>query len=314
MSDNVALHTGYVVAAHYPGDTGYVGNKRVLYDLVSLVTSPGGGVTWMTFFNAAWGAGVFGSVADFTRARLSTPQGWTNGAEFTTEMMNQASRVAFMCENGRSQSAVIIGLLEHPSLFDDSKELGHYYKQVFNGFSVGIDKDGQYSATFTGAILDPETNTYITAPEATTGTTILFDKEGSLLLDNVKGESIKLDKTAKSITTTARAIKTDVTEKDHATTAKGKITFLATGNAVFDGKKIYIGNEGRASNPLVLGNELAKFVSGLLDAFLTTSMVGALGYLPVQLSPDVRARLMQLKPYSISGMTNPFLSKKGYVE
>lgn len=307
------MHTGFVVAIHYPTDDGYDSAKIITYDIVAAVSVQGGGKTWLTYRNARWGAGTFGSIADFTRARLNVPKGWVNGAEFTQEMMVQSSYVAFFCENGRSTNPVIVGLLEHPLLFDDSKELGHYWAQTFNGFSIGIDKDGQYSATFTGAILDPETNAYIEAPEATTGTTILMDKEGSILLDNVKGESIKLDKTAKSIVTTARSIKTTVTDKDYANTIKGKVTFLAQGNAVFDGKKIYIGNEGRASrNPLVLGNELKEFVRRLLEAFMAGTPIGQLGAMPVMASATLLGALAQLVPYGTPG--SAFLSKKGYVE
>jgi hypothetical protein len=315
MNSNHQLHVGYVAAIHYPKDKGYESSKIVLYDIVAPVTMVGGGTTWMTFRNARWGAGTFGSIADFTRARLCVPKGWQSGAPFTQEMVDQSSRVVFLCENGRSQSAVIVGLAEHSSLFDDSKEWGHYSASSFNGVRTLIDKEGQYSVTFTGAILDPEANAYIEAPEATTGTTILMDKEGSILLDNVKGESIKLDKTAKSIVTTARSVKTDVTDKDHATTAKGKITFLAQGNAVFNGKKVYIGDETNAAkNPLVLGNQLATFVQQLLSHLMTTEPMGQLGAMPVIMSPALKAKLSQLIKYGTQGAANPFLSKKGYVE
>ena len=313
LNGNVSLHVGYVTGIHYPGDKGYEGVKIVQYDIVAPVNLPNGGSTWMAFFNARWGAGTFGSIADFTRARLNVPKGWKAGAPFTDEMIAQSTRVVFLCENGRSQSAVIVGLAEHPLLFDDNKEWGHYWAQQFNGFRVLIDKDGQYSATFTGAILDPEKNAYIEAPEATTGTTILMDKEGSILLDNVKGESIKLDKTAKSIVTTARSIKTDVTDKDHATTAKGKITFLATGNAVFNGKKVYIGKEG-ATEPLVLGNKMAEAYKALIQAILTSTVIGQLGAMPVTISPALVNRLTPLIAKYGMPNTSLFLSKKGYVE
>jgi hypothetical protein len=311
VDGNTDLHLGYVVDIHYPGDEGYESSKFCLYDIVAPITLNGGSTTWMTFRNARWGGGLSGSSNDYTRVRLNVPKGWKAGSAFTKEMQAQSSYVVFMCENGRSQLPVILGLAEHPSLFDDNKELGHYWAQSFNGFSIGIDKDGQYSATFTGAILDPETNAYIEAPEATTGTTILMDKEGSILLDDVKGESIKLDKTAKAIVTTARSIKTDVTDKDHATTAKGKITFLATGNAVFDGKKIYIGKEGSAE-PLVLGLKLAEFVQKLLTTLTGTEPMGQLGAMPVIMSPALKGKLLQLMSYGTPA--SKFLSKKGYVE
>jgi hypothetical protein len=313
MNGDNQLHIGYVAAIHYPGDKGYTDSKNVVYDIVAPVTAPGGGVTWMTFFNARCGMVPYGSSADFSRVRLNVPKGWTNGGAFTEAMMNQSSRVVFLCENGRSQASVIVGLAEHPSLFDDSKDWGHYSASSFNGVRTLIDKDGQWSITFTGAILDAKTNAYIEAPEATTGTTILLDKEGSILLDNVKGESLKLDKTAKSVVITARSMKTSITDKDHVTTAKGKITFLAKGNTVLDGQKVYIGKEG-SPEPMVLGNKLAAAYQALVDAFLKTPVIGQLGQMPVTISPALVQALMTLVRYGMQGQANPFLSKKGFLE
>ena len=164
VDGDTGMHTGFVVAIHYPADKGYDSSKVTLYDIVAAVSVQGGGKTWLTYRNARWGSGMFGSVTDFSRVRLNVPKGWNNGAEFTAEMMAQSSYVAFFCENGRSTNPVIVGLLEHPSLFDDSKEWGHYSASSFNGVNTLIDKDGQWSVTFTGAILDPATNAPITPP------------------------------------------------------------------------------------------------------------------------------------------------------
>jgi hypothetical protein len=309
---NSDLHMGYVVAIHYPGDAGYTNSKFALYDIVAPITVKGGSTTWMTFYNARWAAGAGGSSQDFTRMRLSTPKGWKAGSALTKEMMEQSSYVAFFCENGRSQLPVIVGLAEHPSLFPDSKDYGHYYAQSFNGVNTLIDKDGQYSVTFTGAILDATSNAYKTAPEATTGTTILLDKEGSLLLDNVKGESVRLNKTDKAIQIKARGMSTVVSDKDHTTNVpNGKVYFLAGQNAVFNGKKIYIGAE-TTTEPLVLGTQLTIFVKNLLNAFLMKPFVGVLGNMPIMLHPDVRKDLMTLIPYGTP--VSRFLSKKGFVE
>lgn len=311
LENNVALHTGFVVDVHYPGDPGYENARSVLYDIMGMIIAPGGGLTWMPFYNARWGVGMFGASQDYTRARLNVPKGWNKGKAFTEEMLNQSSYVAFICANGRSQNPIIIGLLEHPSLFADDPELGHYWAQAFNGVETVINGSGEYSITFTGAILDPETNAYIEPPEATTGTTLVFDKEGSILLDNVKGESIKLDKKAESLDVAARAMTVDVTDKDYATTVKGKVTFLSQGNAVFDGKKVYIGKEG-SDQPLVLGKKLVSAMNELINA-LSGPLIGQLGAAPVSIHPTVKAALLQWQG-KYAGPGSAFLSRKAFVE
>jgi hypothetical protein len=461
MNGNVSLHTGFITAIHYPTDTGYEGGKVILYDITAQVSLPGGGSTWMPFFNARWGASTAGSQQDFSRTRLSVPKGWKPGNPFTPEMQAQSSRVAFICENGRSQSAVIVGLLEHPSLFDDSKEWGHYSASSFNGVNTLIDKDGAWSVTFTGAILDPVTNAPTTpkvplagqikgpdfskayttmslpsvpgfkvppmpsipalpalpanpvslpklpsfpsvpmpgvpampglpslpgappvpslpslpgapavpgnlptpplpgaptvpavnseaaAAEAaakaaaiaggataleadfagkqaavaavavddlpTGPTTIMIDKKGSILLDNTNGEVIQLNKPERALQIQARSMVTMVTDKDSFTyVPNGKVTFLSGKTVTLNAPRVCIGSD-TATEPMVLGNKLAKAYLDLLNAFLQTPVIGQLGNMPVMISPTLVNKLIQLVQYGVP-YASPFLSKKGFLD
>jgi hypothetical protein len=312
---DVALHAGYVVAIHYPNsDSQHQKWGEAVYDIAAPVSFGTGGRAFTYYFDVRWAGGIVGSINDISRPRLNFPKGWKRGEEFTADMEKEASYVAFACANGIGQNAYIVGVIRHPSNASlDTKELGHYFTESYNGINTLINKDGEYSLTFTGAILDAESNKYIKAPDATTGTTIVLDKEGSLLLDNVKGESIKLDKKNQTTTVKARAMTVTVAEKDYASsTTKGKITFLAKTNAVFNGAKVYIGKEG-STEPLVLGNKLATALKELI-VYLTADPLGVAGNIPVMMNPALKGNLNTWKNKYGTNNTSAFLSKKGFVE
>jgi hypothetical protein len=217
------------------------------------------------------------------------------------------------CENGFSQFGVIIGFSEHPSIAADEFVLGHHYVWKRNGISVTVNKDGEYSVEFSGAILDPNTNKHIAPPENTTGTFFRFTKEGGWTVDDVKGESISLDKTNGQINILARSMNTTTSEGDYNLSTKGKTNVQATGNAIFNGAKVYVGKEG-STEPLVKGNELANALDLLVRTFLETPLIGQAGPFPCFLHPTIRGKLMAWKNTYGRKRTAPFLSRKGYVE
>jgi hypothetical protein len=161
INSNTELHLGWVVGAHYPAGEETANGGTILYDIVAYISQGEMGAIPVTFHNARWAGGNVGSISDFCRVRLNSAKGYVNGQALSPEQRKQASFVAFLCENGRSQSPVIIGVAEHPDLPPDKKEYGHYFAQSFNGVNTLIDKDGEYSVTFTGATLDEVKNTYI---------------------------------------------------------------------------------------------------------------------------------------------------------
>jgi hypothetical protein len=312
LMSNSDLHIGYVVAAHAPGSRGYLTETEWTYDIVSEVSQGTGMRTTQTYYRARAGFGLGGSINDFTSQTIHTPKGWVPGQFLTPELRKQASRVVFLCENGIAQKPIIVGFARHldnPNY--QNAKLGHNYIFNFNGISTTISKDGEYAITFTGGILDANSNTYLKPPEATTGTFLKFLKDGSWTVDDAKGESIKLDKPGKALNAVARAINVTTTEKDYNLKTKGKATVQATGNAVFNsGKKIYIGKEG-ATDPLVLGNKLASALKALVD-IISLPVLGQAG--PFSCVSAIAAPLKAWGAMYATQNVSPFLSKKGYVE
>lgn len=312
-NSNSSLRVGYVVAVHYPEDDGWQEFKVITYEVAAPVAAGNGAWSWQVYSNVRWGMSLGGSDKDFSRMSLRTPKGWKNGQEITPAIIANSTAVLFECWNGRSQFAYIVGFAEHDDLFSDSKTLGHNYRWDFNGVSTTINKDGEYRVEWTGAILNPETNAYKEPNEELAGAYLLFDKTGSIIADNFKGESIKLDKAAKELQAVSRSMALSTTEGDMNVSTKGKVNVQAQGNAVFNsGAKVYIGSEG-SSQPLVRGTDLTDALKDLIDKILTVPLIGQAGPFPCILHPGLRAQLMAWKTiYATS--ESPFLSRKGYVE
>jgi hypothetical protein len=310
-SQNTTLKTGYVVGIHYPLDKGYEEATEIVYDVVARSSVGMDASTSHLYTNVRLGARLGGTENDFASLTLRSVKSYDHSKGLSELQKQECSVVLIECENGMSQNAIIVGFGRHPKLVAASQQLGHNYIFNFNGISTTISKDGEYAITFTGGILDANSNTYLKPPEATTGTFLKFLKDGSWTVDDAKGESIKLDKPGKALNAVARAINVTTTEKDYNLKTKGKVVIQATGNAVFNsGKKIYIGKEG-ATDPLVLGNKLAEAMKQLVT-ILSIPVIGQAGPFPC-----VSAFAAPLSAWGqLYGAKNisPFLSKKGYVE
>lgn len=313
LSNNATLKLGYVVAIHWPDEVGYQTFKEPVYDILSYTSVDVEAATWQHFRNVRWGGGLGSNTKDFTDIRFTYPKEvWTPNTAPSIDMLKQCSAVTLLCLNGQSVGPYIVGFARHPYReVGLTKDDGYHYRWDFNGMSSIIDKDGQYKVMFTGAILDPSTNTYKEAPAETTGTFFQFTKEGNWLVDDAKGERILLDKKNASLNIQARKMAVDISEGDYSTNVKGKMFFQSEDKAVFNGKKVYIGKDG-AKDPLVLGKKLTDALGKLIQT-LTTAPLGVLGSAPVMPSPALLAGLNAWKAQYCTP-TSPFLSKKGFVE
>lgn len=308
-SNNPSIKVGYVVGVSKP----VAGETEITYDVVTRSGYCLDASTWQVFTNCRLNAGLGGTEQDYTRARLRYPlAGFDYKAGFTDQTRKECTAVLLQCVDGLSQFGVITGFAEHPDLLPDDRTLGYYYQFNRNGMQFGINKDGEYSSIFTGAILDPNTNTYIQAPDDTTGTYFKFLKDGSWKVDNVKGESITLDKTNKQISIVARQMDVEVTDSTFNQHVKGNMAFLSDSTAVFNGSKVYIGKQG-ATDPLVKGNVLAQALDTLITSFFN-GPIGMAGMIPVMVHPVFRGALQVWKQTYAQQNSSPFLSKKGYVE
>lgn len=311
-STNTAVRVGYVVSVHYPLDKDYEKATEVTYDVATRSSIGSGASAWHLYTNVRLGVRLGGSINDFSRFRIRSPKAKYDASKgLTPEQIAECSAVMIECENGQSQNGIIVGFAEHPNLPPDDKLLGHYYRWDFNGMSSSINKDGEQRTTFTGAILDPNNNQYIAAPSDTTGTYTLFDKNGSWWANNVKGESLVLDKPGKRAKLTGRSITLQSLEGNVNVASKAKVDVQATSNAVFNGRKVFTGKEG-SSNPHVKGHVLADALNKLVT-ILSNGPIGALGLAPVATHPVVVAQLQAWKAI-YAQKSSPFLSRKAYVE
>ena len=309
--DNSNLKQGYVVAVHYPGEPNYESSKEIKYDVICAVSEGLDTSAWHLYTNARLGMRFGGSTKDFLVMTIRCPLAKYDPSKgLTEELRAESSCVLIECENGQSHSPIIVGFGRHANLPDDTKLLGHNYRWDFNGISTTISKDGEYAITYSGAILDANTNSYIAAPAATTGTYMKFTKEGSWTANNVAGESILLDKAASKSTFMGRSMLIQTSEGDLNVLSKGKTNVQAQGNAVFNStKKVYIGTEG-STEPLVKGNQLAGALKMLVD-ILSVPVIGQAGPFPCMslIAPQLRA---WAAIYAAKNRS-PFLSRKGYV-
>lgn len=308
--NNYALKVGYVVAVHEPDPK----HPETMYDVVTRTGLGDQAATWQLYTNLRVSAGLGGTAEEYTRVRLRAPRAKYDHKEgLTADQLREATCVVFTCEQGFSHLGYIVGFGEHPNLVADDMDLGHYYKWAFNGITSIVNSDGEYSVEFTGAILDPNTNFHVAPPEPTTGTFFKFSKDGGWLVDDVKGESITLDKPNATLDMVARNMDITITEHNLNGTAKEKVHFVAGTNAIFNGGKVYIGKEG-AGDPLVLGNHLADALDKLVRILTENPIVGRAGKIPVMLFEPVKTQLQMWRKLYGKKNTSPFLSRKGYVE
>lgn len=277
--NNTTLRRGYTVGIHYPGDKGYEKVKDVLYDVAVQASLGHEAEAWQVYRNVGVGIRLFGSKEEYTRFSIRTPRAtWDSEQGLTAEILAESSCVLVECEDGRSDKSKIVGFWEHPDTPPDDKELGHYWKWAFNGISQEVNKDGEYSVEFTGAILDPNTNFHVKAPENTTGTYFKFTKEGGWLVDDVKGESITLDKAGKKLSLAGRNIDL-ASQGTFAVTAKGNASIVTQGNLTLEaGKTVTIKGEkvkvGKGNEPMVLGHKLWDALDKLMSILLASNLSG----------------------------------------
>lgn len=95
------------------------------------------------------------------------------------------SKVLLLCVNGEYVNAIILGGLRDPkdssqSKWTKDKSPGHYYKWIFNGVTVSVDDDGQYSIEY-GGKTDANGELNKDVDEDSVGTTIALLKDGTFV-------------------------------------------------------------------------------------------------------------------------------------
>ena len=193
LNNNLSIKTGVVVKATYPDENGNISKNVVEYDVLVAQNDQGMNSNVSIYRNC--------KVAD----QFGGP---SQHSQFTLEVQKQdkgsyskGSLVLLACVDGRSTGGnnyIIGGVANHDAPTDYKKEDGRFFETSFNGVTVKIDKDGQYSLTFNSAT-DQDGKV---ANEKAQGTSLTIDKDGRMTLADNEKQVIKLDREAKKITIT----------------------------------------------------------------------------------------------------------------
>jgi hypothetical protein len=306
--NNTALRVGYITAIHYPGEEGYVNNRDILYDAIVLQGDGTRPDVFVRYKNCRL-ANFLGYSKDWEKRTLRCPTSHTG--VYDEAFLKSTTRVLLLCANGRANSPYIIAADSAADSPPDRKEDGHMWGWEFNGVNWLIDKDGQLTITHKGPTAGPDGKD-LEPDAAVAGTFIKFDKDGSFVIDDVKGESITIDKKNKKIIINSREMEQNATSAGWTVEAAKDVKIHAGGNVILNGdNKTYIGKEG-ASEPLVLGNKLAQALNELVT-ILSSPVIGALGQAPVTINPGLAVALKQWQA-KYATPSAPILSKKKFTE
>jgi hypothetical protein len=161
------------------------------------------------------------------------------------------SKVAILCMNGQTHSAIIIGGLRDAKDTRDekgkSKAKGHHLDFEFNGLAVSINNDGEMTMTQKGATKNDGTPRG-DVDSANAGTQVKVEKNGNFSVTTKGGQKLTLDQKNKKITIDA--------DTEYNVVCKGTVNIKAK-KAVIDASKIELGGSGLStvpSNGLVHGS------------------------------------------------------------
>lgn len=216
LRQNVALRTGIVTNIYYPDDANNVSGKFIEYDVAVSEQLPGGGTTISTYRNCKV-SNMFG--ADNNNSTY-TLQADTDLDQDTTN----AAIVTLLCIDGRSDGgqAMIMGGLNSPNGPAYTSADGQFYDFNFNGINYNINKDGEWTITFSSPI-DEEGNQ---SNKAAAGTMVKIDKDGRVKISDNEGQSWDIDRVAKTSTWTNGndSILIDKGNKKIALTSSGELS------------------------------------------------------------------------------------------
>jgi hypothetical protein len=192
---NFGIKSGIVTKVHEKTDETNITKACPEYDVAVFEQNQDGGQNTITYPNCIAGD-LMGAIADFVEFRYRAQnKADGKGTERVARQQNGAI-VMIMCLTGASDKAVIMGGLNHPKRESKlTKDAGHTLLGEFNGLSLEIDKDGAFKIGFKGAT----DNEGKPAKADVGGSYLKIEKDGSLELGDAKGESLRLDKTAQTV-------------------------------------------------------------------------------------------------------------------
>jgi hypothetical protein len=208
-TESYALRDGYVIGKVFPGDAvvDLASNlppppPRTAIAYKVLLTQSVHDFGTMPVVAICDLAVPFGSTADSFHATVRCPINLEID-DYTPELLAETSRVLVLCRNGRTDLGVIIGMLQNEKGPPENREDGSHLDSSFNGITTSINKDGEYTLTFTDQPVDLETNKVKDPDPDKAGSFFKINKDGSVILNDNAGASITIDKPNHNINVTA---------------------------------------------------------------------------------------------------------------
>jgi hypothetical protein len=200
---------------------------------------------------------LFGGVADtFTKTYRADPSA---RRKHTPHKPSVGSKVLLMCVNGETHNAYIVGGLRDSAGPDDDPELGHHLHFRFNGIDVSINKDGELTLQYQGA-MNADGSTAEGVDEKALGTTIKLTKDGNV-------------KIADAVTDGDEVKEKNVIFLDHV---NSKLQLTADVQVDVIAPKITRGAPD-ATEPDLLGNKWKAGMEALFDAIAQLTVPTAMG-------------------------------------
>ena len=206
---NLALRNGEVKKIIYPDDKDSISARFIEY-VIEVQHSDANGPGVSARYHGCLLSDLFGSVADTIEYTLRVDDGTITGEDG----IGNGAKVTVLCINGDTNSALIIGGIRDAkggvkdskdSKVKDDKARGHHYFSRFNGTSVSVNNDGEFTLQFLGKTkIDGNIDTDAGAKESASPTTVAITKDGSLeMYTKNRNQALKINHGENKFTITA---------------------------------------------------------------------------------------------------------------
>jgi len=220
ISDNTYLRIGVVVDIFEVDDEKNISKIMPEYDVMTIQNKN------TAHYKNCIAIDGFGGIADFSNKKMRKPKDSKKVLKSGSIKNQNGTIVLLLCIDGSTDQGVIIGSVQHPDRKAGTltKDLGHHMEGEFNGVNWKIDKDGALTVTFKSATDNDG------KPQDTKagGSSLKMEKDGSLQVSDGNKETIRLDKTNKTIAVTAESDISLTSDANVAVTAKSNIQMKST--------------------------------------------------------------------------------------
>ena len=190
VNENMTLKLGTVVDIVEVGDTKNQSGFMVEYNVLVVEDDN------TSIYKNCIAVDSFGGLADYMQVKRRVPKDPKKVKDKGSLKKQEGSIVLMLCLEGSAEQAIIIGALPHPDKgVVLSKDKGHHLEGEFNGINWIIDNTGALTITFKSATTSDGKPT----KTASGGSQIKMENTGAIELNSGSGDSVRLDKSSKSI-------------------------------------------------------------------------------------------------------------------